>query len=667
MEHADPLIGRVLDGRYRVGARVARGGMAVVHEAVDLRLDRTVAVKVMHPGLSDDPDFVARFEREARSAAKLAHPNAVAVFDQGEDHGTLFLVMEYVPGMTLRELIRREAPVSPRRALALLDPVLQSLAAAHRAGMIHRDVKPENVLLGEDNGHESVKVADFGLARAVNAETQHTATSGVLIGTVSYLAPELVVDGRADPRADVYAVGVILYELLTGAKPHQAESPIQVAYKHVHEDVPPPSQRARDLPDYVDALVARATARDPSLRPADAGVLLHQVRRVRQALDQGVRSDEELTADLALPRHQREHTDELPEIDSWQPEGEHTDVLPAAIIDPSERGAATAWQAAHGGGRRPPARRNGEIAVQPLPPPTRRQRRRGPLLLFLVVALIAVLAVVGWYVGIARYTVTPGVVNLPQDQARARIEKAGLRMQVDGTRYSETIMRGAVVTTDPGAGDKIRKHGVVQVVLSRGPERHRVPDLAGMSLDQARAALADARLTLGRSLPRYSDTVPLGQVIRSDPKAGSLERRDTAVDLQVSKGPRPIAIPDLTGKDARTATRTLRKLGFSVDRAATEYSDTVAQGDVIRQSPAQGTGHRGDTVTLVVSRGPELVTIPDVRRESYDQAKAELEALGLTVRRQESALYIGFDRVAGIDPDPGTQVRKGSTVTLTLV
>ncbi|MGN6783384.1 MAG: Stk1 family PASTA domain-containing Ser/Thr kinase [Marmoricola sp.] len=673
MEHADPLIGRVLDGRYRVGARVARGGMAVVHEAVDLRLDRVVAVKVMHPGLGEDPDFVARFEREARSAAKLAHPHAVAVFDQGDDHGTLFLVMEYVPGMTLRELIRREAPLPPRRALALLDPVLQSLAAAHRAGMIHRDVKPENVLLGEDNGQQTVKVADFGLARAVNAETQHTATSGVLIGTVSYLAPELVVDGRADPRADVYAAGVILYELLTGQKPHQAESPIQVAYKHVHEDVPAPSRRVPDIPDYVDALVERATARDPSLRPADAGVLLHQVRRVRQALDQGVRSDEELTADLALPQH--EPTDELPDFDSWRPDPgqEGTEVLPAAIIDPSATGAATAWRAAHAGaaegaegpGYRPP--RSTELAMQPLPPPSRRQRRRGPLLLVGLVVLIALVALGGWYLGIARYTVTPGVVNLPRDQAQARITHAGLRMRVSGTAYSEDVAKGAVVRSDPGAGERILKHGLVSVVLSRGPERHRVPRLAGMSLDQARAALDDAHLAFGRALSRYSETVPLGEVIRSDPPADTLQRRNTAVDLEVSKGPRPIRIPDLTGKPAAAARARLEKLGFDVTQAGSEYSDSVPKGHVITQSPDQGTGHRGDTITLVVSRGPELVSVPDVRRESYDQAKAELQALGLKVRREDSALYIGFDRVAGMDPAPGTQVPKGTTITLQLV
>ncbi len=283
---ADHLTGRVLDGRYRIGSRIARGGMATVYEATDLRLDRTVAVKVMHPGLGDDDEFAARFVAEARAAARLSHPNVVAVFDQGNDDGTVFLAMELIPGHTLRDTIGKEAPLSAARALALLEPVVSALAAAHRAGLIHRDVKPENVLIADDG---RIKVADFGLAKAVSATTQHTAT-GVLIGTVSYVAPELVVEGRSDARADVYAVGVILYELLTGKKPHEGETPIQVAYKHVHEDVPPPSRQVPGIPDYVDALVARATARDREQRPADAGVLLHHLRRVNQAVTSGVRS-----------------------------------------------------------------------------------------------------------------------------------------------------------------------------------------------------------------------------------------------------------------------------------------------------------------------------------------------------------------------------------------
>lgn len=674
----DPMIGRVLDGRYRVGPRIARGGMAVVYEAIDLRLDRTVAIKVMHAGLADDDAFVARFAREARSAARLAHHNVVAVFDQGDDNGTLFLVMEYVAGITLRDLIRKEAPMAPARALALLDPVLMALSAAHQAGMIHRDVKPENVLLSDDGGPEGVKVADFGLARAVNAETQHTATGGVLIGTVSYLAPELVTEGRAGTRADVYAAGVLLYEMLTGSKPHQADSPIQIAYKHVHEDIPAPSASAPGIPAYVDALVARATARDPSIRPADAGVLLHQVRRVRQALDHGVVDDPELTADLVPPRVGPEGTDEIPIGDS-----ELTAHLPAQIIDPSQPGAVAAYGTAPGDdmfdvadavGRshqvrpaapvlRPPAEATGN---RPTPPYQPRRRRRGPL----VIAALLVLALLGglgvWYFGIARYTVTPGVIDLPQQSALTKLHKAGLKMKVSGHDYSETVAKGAVMGTDPDAGSRILKHGTVDVVISRGPERHKVPSLKGMSLDQAQAAIQDASLSYGRALMQYSDKVPQGTVIRSDPKAGTEQRRDTAVDVTISKGPRPIKIPDFTGQSVARAEKRLSKLGFGV-QTTSEYSDSVPSGKVVSQSPNSGTGHRGDDVTLVASKGPQLVVVPSLQAKSYDDAKSELKSLGLQAERRESPFYIGLNRVAHTSPAAGTKVRKGSTIILDLV
>ncbi len=672
----DPLVGRVLDGRYRIGRRIARGGMAVVHEAVDLRLDRPVAVKVMHAGFVDDPDFVRRFEREARSAARLSHHNVVGVFDQGEDGDTLFLVMEYVPGETLRDVIRREAPMSPARALALIDPVLSALNAAHRAGMIHRDVKPENVLITDDagphRGEPEVKVADFGLARAVNAETQATATGGLLIGTVSYLAPELVVDGKADARADVYAAGVMLYEMLTGRKPHQADSPIQVAYKHVHEDVPAPSLVVPTLPKYVDALVARATARDLSTRPADAGVLLHHVRRVRQALDQGIADDPELTEDLTPLR--REATFELPEL---------TGDLPEMIIDPSAPDAGDAIERAWQNAQPYDATAAVELAPRPaVPVSTRpphsprderallspgRPGRRGPLMLAALVAAIALIAGAGWYFGIARYTVTPGVVDLSSTTAQARLDRAGLKMHVTGNAYSETVLKGAVVSSDPKAGERIVKHGTVDVVLSLGPERHKVPKVAGMTLTAAQSAIESAHLTAGTPANRYSDTVPQGEVIKTNPPAGTDQRRDTAITIVVSKGPKPIDIPDLTGKRADVATKKLTKLGFSVDSSNEQYSDTVPEGRVISQTPRNAVGHKGDTITLVVSKGLPLVKIPDVRRESYDDAKKQLEALGLQVKRNESMFYIGLDRVAGMNPGAGQTVRKGTVVTLDLV
>ncbi|MGA9715886.1 MAG: protein kinase, partial [Aeromicrobium sp.] len=292
----DALVGRVLDDRYVIGERIARGGMASVFRATDERLDREVAVKVMHHALGDDQQFTDRFVREAKSAAKLNHRNVVSVFDQGKDGDVAYLVMEYVPGRTLRDIMRDEAPMPPTRALAMVEQVLIALSAAHAAKIIHRDVKPENVLITPDG---DVKVADFGLARAVSAAT--TATGGTLIGTVSYLAPEIVLHEGADARSDVYAVGAMLFEMLTGNKPHVGDSPIQVAYKHVHEDIGPPSEIVDGIPAYLDALVARSTVRDRDQRSTDARVMLQQVRTVRRALEEGVTEDDDLTADL-LPR-----------------------------------------------------------------------------------------------------------------------------------------------------------------------------------------------------------------------------------------------------------------------------------------------------------------------------------------------------------------------------
>ncbi len=658
---ADPMIGRLLDGRYRVGPRIASGGMATVYEATDMRLDRVCALKIMHANLGDDEDFAARFVREARSAARLSHPNVVAVFDQGDDDGTLFLAMEYIPGHTLRDLVRKEAPMAPAKALALIDPILSALAAAHQAGMIHRDVKPENVLLADDG---RVKVADFGLARAVSAETQHTATGGILIGTVSYLSPELVIDGRADARSDVYAAGVLIYEMITGRKPHEGESPIQVAYKHVHEDVPAPSATVPGVPAYVDALVARATARDRELRPADAQVLLHQVRRVRGALDHGIVDDPDLTADLTPTQqvHTAESidyvTEDAPTIvptaaaatvvrerHRWD-DHEGTSVISGGlpVSRPSRPG---------GGDDRPPHR------------PVRRSRR-GPLLLALLLVLAVVAAGVGWYVGIGRYTTTPGVINLSVAQAREKVEAAGLGFAVGDRVYSETVTAGSVVSTDPGPGTDILEDGTVTVTVSRGPERYEVPVLRGMTVDEAQEALDEANLAFGDVTERFHERVAEGVVLSSDPTTGTELRRDAAVDLVVSKGPRPVKVPDFTGKPAEDAERVLTERGFEVETTR-ENSDTVPEGDVIAQSPDSGTLFRGDTVELVVSKGPVMVEVPSVRGVGVAEATARLEDAGFEVRTEHSEVYVGLEFVVKSDPAQGTMAPKGSTITLYLV
>ncbi|WP_246004923.1 Stk1 family PASTA domain-containing Ser/Thr kinase [Nocardioides marmorisolisilvae] len=668
----DPLIGRVLDGRYEVGQKIARGGMATVYQARDLRLDRTVAVKVMHSGLADDPEFVSRFEREARSAARLSHHNVVSVFDQGDDRGTLFLVMEYVPGLTLRDLIRKDAPMDPGKALELIEPVLAALAAAHGAGMIHRDVKPENVLLADDG---RIKVADFGLARAVNAETQHTATGGVLIGTVSYLSPELVVDGKADARSDVYAVGVLLYEMLTGVKPHQADSPIQVAYKHVHEDVPAPSLREPALPAYVDALVARATARDRDLRPSDARVLLHQVRRVRQALDHGVVEDPELYADL-MPGV-RPIAEDTGEVTGELEREDRISILGADDVYDQDREVTTAMPPSGVATAVPPRPPQNLAHNQPprvVPPPVvadeprrfqqPKRSRRGLFLLIGVLVTALLVGISAWQLG--RYTTTPSVISLSQSAAKAKITKAGLTFKLGKAEYSEKYTKGSVMDTDPAPGDKVSKGGTVTVILSLGPERHAVPTVRGKTLEEVQQLIADADLSLGEVTQAYSDLVDEGMVVTTDPKAGTLLKRDTAIDVVVSKGPKPIDITDWTGKSAKQAQKSLEKQGFKVT-VDEQFDDTITKGKVISQTPNTGQGVKGDEITLVVSKGPELFAIPHVRGLRTNDARQKLEDAGFKVKVHHSSLFVGANYVVTVSPGEGTMVPKGTTVTINVV
>jgi eukaryotic-like serine/threonine-protein kinase len=670
----DPVSGHLLDGRYRVGRRIARGGMASVYEALDTRLDRTCAVKIMHPGLGDDAAFAERCKRETRAAARLNHPNVVNVFDQGDDPaidgGTLYLVMELMQGHTLRDVIRDEAPMSPVRALALLEPIVAALAAAHRSGLIHRDIKPENVLIADDG---RIKVADFGLAKAISADTQHTATGGMIIGTVSYLAPELVVDGTSDARADVYAAGVVLYELLTGEKPHAGESPIAVAYQHVHEDVPPPSRLVPGVPAYLDALVARATARDRAQRPADATVLLHQLHRVSQALAGGVWDDDELTADLSPAAPRREPVTD--DTDAFE-------ILPIApLAAPLAAPLTSPFLAEPVDARDAPTAPHHVFepypgAVPPSEPPVRvvpgrgrpRRSRRGPALL--VVALVIALAagLGAYWFGWARYTATPGVIGLSQKAAVAKLDRAGLDTEVGPPTYSESVPKGHVVSTDPSPGARVLDSGTVTMTLSQGKERYAVPDLAELTVDQAQDALLKQHLGYGRSILRYDESSPKGMVIGSNPATGRREPPGFQVDLVVSRGPRPIHIRDWTGKDADRAVRALAAKGLQADTSDQEYSDTVPDGRVISQSPAGGILHRGDTVSLTVSRGPELVQIPgNLSAMGVEDAKSLLIGLGFKVTVDHADIFLGLGYVAGSDPDPGSMARKGSVVVLHIV
>ena len=712
----DPLVGQLLDGRYRVGARIARGGMATVYEATDLRLDRVVAIKVMPPALADDQNFSQRFVREARAAARLAHPNVVAVYDQGDDDGTLFLAMEYVAGRhTLRDLIRDEAPLPPRRALSLLEEVLKAIAAAHESGIIHRDVKPENVLI---NPRGQIKVADFGLARAISSATTATATGGVLMGTVSYLPPELVTDGVADARSDVYSLGVLLFEMLTDRKPHLGESPIQIAYKHVHDDVPPPSEFVPDIPPYLDALVARATARQRDLRPADAHVMLQQLRRVRHAIDNNVIDDAELTEDLtptiAIALDPEREFDLPPGMFEGVDPDDATDVVPIPVVHKSDLDAADEvfdfsrfddfddsqhpgpdFLPANGSTDRtlvvgmPPREHDtlespgtdprpvglhpneprppgsyGTTGKATGPPPRRPKRKKAGWIAFFVVLLLAAsAAMAGWWYGVGRFTSTPDVVSLSQDAAQHQIEDAGLTFKVGSSAYSEQIPPGHVVSTDPGPGDDVRRGGTVTATISKGPERHDVPNLNRKSESEAITAIRAASLTVATPVRQWNETVTRGDVISFTPKAGTSVKADTPVHLVISKGPRPIRIVDWTGKKAEDAKASLSDAGFDVTTTE-QYDDDVEKGLVISQSPTNGFGHADDAVKLVVSKGPHLVEVPDVDLFGVDAAQSALEEAGFEVDVLHNEPYFGLGYVVEQSPGASAMAPYRSTVTL---
>lgn len=686
----DPTIGRLLDRRYRIGARIASGGMASVYEATDVRLERTVAVKIMHPGMGDDEEFAARFVREARHAARLSHPNVVGVHDQGEDDGTVYLAMELVAGHTLRDVIRKEAPMEPKKALALIEPVLSALSAAHRAHLIHRDIKPENVLIATDphSGASQVKVADFGLAKAISADTQHTATGGVLIGTVSYLAPELVIDGRADTRADVYAAGVVLFELLTGRKPHEGESPIQVAYKHVHEDVPPPSRLVPGIPAYVDALVARATARDRGHRPADAGVMLHQVHRVASALADGIVDDPELVDDLAPPAARDVEEEQFREDTAPDPlavppdlteppvtEAEDVAQAPSptttidrhAVVASSGAGAMAAgsasrqdappddeWEPVPGGGARSP-----------------RASRLQAVMLGVLALLMAVTLGFGhwWFAPLttaaSRYTDTPNVIGETQDSATEEIEGAGLDVAVGEAEFSNEFDKGQVIRTEPANGDKVLDDGTVTLILSKGVETYEIPKVRRKSEDDAQALITE-HFEYGKTIERYHPKIPEGQAITTNPKPGQVRPPTTTVDLVVSKGPKPITLRDWTGKDADKAKAWLENRDLEVTTTE-EFNDGVAKGRVISQTPSTGELFKGDDVTLVISKGPELVEVPRVTGMGQEAAITTLEDAGFKVNVERHDNYLGIGYVFSSSPSRGEEAPKGSTVTITII
>ncbi|MGK5697049.1 Stk1 family PASTA domain-containing Ser/Thr kinase [Streptomyces sp. URMC 128] len=634
----DPLVGQVLDGRYRIDARIAVGGMATVYRAVDTRLDRVLALKVMHPSLAVDGSFVERFIREAKSVARLAHPNVVQVFDQGTDGGYVYLAMEYVAGCTLRDVLRERGALQPRAALDILEPVLAALGAAHRAGFVHRDMKPENVLIGDDG---RVKVADFGLVRAVDTVTN---TTGTVLGTVSYLAPEQIENGTADPRVDVYACGVMLYEMLTGDKPHDGDSPAVILYKHLHEDVPLPSAAVPGLAYELDEMVASATARTPDLRPHDAVALLAQVRDGRGRL-----TAEQLDA-MPPQALAADHVNA----------DDRTSVIPRAPATPrplpvnEEEGSAAALH------------RTSRFESPP-PPPSRRRSgpRRGPMAILAAVLLVLGLGTGIWYINSGQFTEVPRLLSKTEEQARKQLEEADLEVGKVSHAHSDTVKRGTIIATSPEPGARIRVNDSVSFTVSDGPETVRVPALEGQRLDKARSLLQEEGLEPGMVTREFSEDVPRGSVISARPADGTKVRAGSAVALVVSKGS-PIDIPDVTGDDLADARAELTDAGLKV-KVATERvtSSEFDKGQVARQSPNPGgRAAEGDTVTLTVSKGPEMIEVPDVVGDSVDDATRELKGAGFQVEEDRGLLGLFGDTVKDQSVKGGETAPKGSTITI---
>jgi serine/threonine-protein kinase len=672
---ADNLIGTLVDGRYRVRGRVARGGMATVYTAVDERLERTVALKMIHPGQADDPRFVDRFTREAKTIARLTHPNVVAVYDQGTHRGLPYLVMEYVRGRTLRDMLTDSRRLGAGEALAVLEQMLAAIAAAHRAGVVHRDIKPENVLIAEAPGGTSlidavVKVADFGLARAVEASAEDG--DGQLLATVAYVAPELVTDGFADPRSDVYSVGIVLFEMLTGRVPYDGGKPIEVAWCHVDQDVPPPSKYVPDLEPELDALVARATSRDPNGRPTDAGTMLSEVQVAHDQMEAAasLRGRTLLAptviVDTVPPARAGSHAAAAAAADdrpSWSRLPGSTPASDDRPMPGRRRAAGRTTSPARGAevessGPTPIDRATQWFAAVMARPNGRRTFYATLVVLALVVSLT------GWWFGSGRYTSAPEFVGQTQTQAVAAAQHGGFKLAYADPIFSETIPKNTVVKQTPAASGRLVRGGAIQLTLSKGPERYAIPNEKGKSYDTVVSELEAIKMVPKR-VDAYDNQLPSGFVISTSPKAGTVERPGVLVNVTVSKGRAPITVPNVVGEDYGQASQELTQLGLTV--AETQKASTsVPANHVISQSLAENVGAvKGQAIILTVSTGPPQVTVPDVTNQglSFDQAAAALQQAGLGAVKM-------FDfpggQVRNQNPGPGTPVPAGTQVQLWL-
>jgi serine/threonine-protein kinase len=599
-----------LDGRYHVLERIAAGGMGEVFKAHDAVLAREVAIKVLHRSLASDPGFVDRFRREARSAATLNHPNIVTVYDWGAVDGIYYMVMEYVRGRSVREIINADGHLAPMQAAEIVRQTLFALEHAHAMGIVHRDLKPENILITTDG---TVKLTDMGLARAfADAKATH---AGAVTGTVQYLAPEQIRGEPADPRSDLYSLGIVAYELLTGRLPFDGETPMAIAYQHLSGNVPAPSGFA-DVGPELDAFVAAAVDKDREMRPESASVM---------------RADlESVMATLPRARSLAAVVQDLPEVDA--PATEDTVASVAAI-------------------------------TQTIPRVEARRRRRGrrSFLGLVLVTAIATAAWGAWTYLVPHTTPTPQVVGLSVDAAADRLGALGFTVELAPGRYDEQAREGTVLRSDPPAGTELEAGETVRLIPSLGPPPTPVPTVVGLAEAEARRALAADGFVVEVERS-YHPRVDEGDVIRRTP-AGEELPLGSVVTITVSRGHAPVAVPKVAGLSQRRAETALADAGFDV-AVVEAFSDTVERGEVMDVSPPPGEeAAYGSTVTITVSQGPEEFPAPRFTGLSPGQAKALAERSGLVV----SFFYVpGTPQTVVISqqPAPGSTVSSGDTITL---
>jgi serine/threonine-protein kinase len=628
------LTGELIDGRYQLIRQMATGGMASIYEALDTRLDRKVAVKIMHPHLAQDEQFVERFIREAKAAAALSHPNIVAVQDQGwNQNGTpaIFLVMEMIEGHTLREYLNEQGSLSVKDGIKFLLPVLSALSAAHKIGIVHRDLKPENILISKEG---RIKIADFGLAKGPLLGGTMTAESSVILGSVSYLSPEQVQRGIADSRSDIYSIAITAFEIFTGKKPFEGAEPIQIAYMHVNNRVPKISSLVSGIPEQLDDLIYRATSSNPDERPRDATVFHEELSRINQALSP---KENQLSLELDIP------------IEPMRPKPTRKS-LRAKVRELTESIPT-------------PAPRETTEEVRKRKKASKRVRRNRKIALLMAV----VVGIVGWYVliGPGSRVVVPSTVGASQSEVSAALEPLGLTSLIIEKQFSEDIAEGRVIQSLPEAGGRVDAGGTVKLIVSKGPERFTLPLVVGLTPEAATNLIAKMPLDLKPLSEEFSTTVPKGYVIDSNPPSGEKVKRGSVVVIRVSKGIEQVALTSYIGKISDQALNELQDAGFAVT-STYAFSETRLAGEVISQKPAGGaTADKGSAVALVISKGTQYAYIPNLF--SIEEAKAvqALKDLELKVVVKKIGKK-AVKKVTNISPKVGSKVKRGSTVTITV-